>query len=152
MASKTPCRLIRRHRARRLVFGNSGPIIEYWSSVTVDGWRPLFIPCPEERGEDGVHRCRSEQPVGINRFIDRRPVFATGNSDGDLQMLQWTTFNDGPRFAMIVHHTDAEREFAYDREVPVGKLDKASDEAPSRGWTVVDIKSDWQTVYPVAKP
>ena len=91
------------------------------------------------------------KPVGINRFIGRRPIFAAGNSDGDLQMLQWTTLNDGPRFALIVHHTDAEREFAYDCQSHVGKLDKALDEAPSRGWTVVDMKSDWNTVYPTAK-
>ncbi len=91
------------------------------------------------------------KPVGINRFIGRRPVFAAGNSDGDLQMLQWTTLNDGPRFGLIVHHTDAEREFAYDRESHMGKLDKALDEAPARGWTVVDMKSDWKTVYPEAK-
>ena len=91
------------------------------------------------------------KPVGINRFIGRRPVFAAGNSDGDLQMLQWTTLNDGPRFGLIVHHTDAEREFAYDRESHMGKLDKALDEAPARGWTVVDMKSDWKTIYPEAK-
>jgi phosphoglycolate phosphatase-like HAD superfamily hydrolase len=91
------------------------------------------------------------KPVGINRFIGRRPVFAAGNSDGDLQMLQWTTLNEGPRFGLIVHHTDAEREFAYDRESHMGKLDKALDEAPARGWTVVDMKSDWKTVYPEAK-
>ncbi|TIN48125.1 MAG: haloacid dehalogenase-like hydrolase [Mesorhizobium sp.] len=88
------------------------------------------------------------KPVGINRFIGRRPVFAAGNSDGDLQMLQWTTLNDGPRFALIVHHTDVEREFAYDRESHIGKLDKALDEAGIRGWTVVDMKADWKTVYP----
>lgn len=86
------------------------------------------------------------KPVGINRFIGRRPVFAAGNSDGDLQMLQWTTLNDGPRLALIVHHTDAEREFAYDRQSHVGKLDKALDEAPKRGWVVVDMKADWKTM------
>jgi phosphoserine phosphatase len=91
------------------------------------------------------------KPVGINRFIGRRPVFAAGNSDGDLQMLQWTTLNEGPRFGLIVHHTDAEREFAYDRESHVGRLDKALDEAGSRGWTVVDMKTNWKTVYPPAK-
>ena len=91
------------------------------------------------------------KPVGINRFIGRRPVFAAGNSDGDLQMLQWTTLNDGPRFGLIVHHTDAEREFAYDRQSHMGKLDKALDEAPACGLTVVDMKSDWKTVYPEAE-
>jgi phosphoglycolate phosphatase-like HAD superfamily hydrolase len=88
------------------------------------------------------------KPVGINRFIGRRPVFAAGNSDGDLQMLQWTTLSSGPRFGMIVHHTDAEREWAYDRASPVGRLDKALDEAPSRGWLVVDMKRDWSRIFP----
>jgi hypothetical protein len=91
------------------------------------------------------------KPVGINRFIGRRPVFAAGNSDGDLQMLQWTTLNDGPRFALIVHHTDAEREFAYDRQSHIGKLDKALDEASKRGWIVVDMKADWTAVHPEPK-
>lgn len=91
------------------------------------------------------------KPVGINRFIGRRPVFAAGNSDGDLQMLQWTTLNNGPRFALIVRHTDAEREFAYDRQSHVGKLDKALDEAPKRGWLVVDMKTDWKVIYPDEK-
>jgi phosphoglycolate phosphatase-like HAD superfamily hydrolase len=91
------------------------------------------------------------KPVGINRFIGRRPVLAAGNSDGDLQMLQWTTLHDGPHLALIVHHTDAEREFAYDRESHIGKLDKALDEAAARGWTVVDVKSDWKTIYPAEK-
>lgn len=92
------------------------------------------------------------KPVGINRFIGRRPIFAAGNSDGDLQMLQWTTLTEGPRFALIVHHTDAERELAYDRQSHVGKLDKALDEAGVRGWTIVDMKADWKTVYPPEKP
>jgi hypothetical protein len=87
------------------------------------------------------------KPVGIAKFIGQRPVFAAGNSDGDLQMLQWTTLNTGPRFALIVHHTDAEREFAYDRQSQVGRLDKALDEAPSRGWLVVDMRNDWKTIY-----
>jgi phosphoglycolate phosphatase-like HAD superfamily hydrolase len=91
------------------------------------------------------------KPVGINRFIGRRPIFTVGNSDGDLQMLQWTTLNDGPRFGLIVHHTDAEREWAYDRQSHVGKLDKALDEAPKRGWLVVDMKTDWKVIYPAEK-
>ncbi len=91
------------------------------------------------------------KPVGINRFIGRRPLFAAGNSDGDLQMLQWTTLSPGPRFGMIVHHTDAVREWAYDRNSLVGRLDKALDEAPRRGWLVVDMKADWKRVYPFDK-
>jgi hypothetical protein len=91
------------------------------------------------------------KPVGIQKFIGRRPIAAFGNSDGDLQMLQWTTAGDGPRFGLIVHHTDAEREFAYDRKSSIGRLDKALDEAKTRGWTVVSMKEDWKTIYPPAK-
>jgi len=91
------------------------------------------------------------KPVGINRFIGKRPVFAAGNSDGDLEMLQWTTLNSGPRFGMIIHHTDATREWAYDRDSHIGRLDKALDEAPKRGWLVVDMKNDWKTIYPFEK-
>ncbi len=89
------------------------------------------------------------KPLAIDRVIGRRPLFAGGNSDGDLQMLQWTTLAGGaPRFGLIVRHTDAEREFAYDRESHVGKLDKALDQAEERGWLVVDMKEDWRVVYP----
>jgi phosphoglycolate phosphatase-like HAD superfamily hydrolase len=91
------------------------------------------------------------KPVGINRFIGRRPIFAFGNSDGDLQMLQWTAAGEGARFAGIVHHTDAEREYAYDRRSKIGKLDKALDEAGAKGWTVVDMKRDWKTIFPFEK-
>ncbi|WP_426535661.1 HAD family hydrolase [Bradyrhizobium sp. McL0615] len=89
------------------------------------------------------------KPVGINRFIGRRPIFAFGNSDGDLQMLQWTVAGEGARFAGIVHHTDAEREYAYDRQSKIGKLDKALDEAAAKGWSVVDMKRDWKKVFTV---
>ena len=88
------------------------------------------------------------KPVGINRFIGRRPILAFGNSDGDQQMLEWTRAGAGPRFAAIVHHTDREREWAYDRQSRVGKLDKALDEAIAKRWTVVDMKRDWRTIYP----
>jgi hypothetical protein len=88
------------------------------------------------------------KPVGIQKFIGRRPIFAFGNSDGDLQMLQWTAAGSGPRFMGLVHHTDAEREWAYDRTSHIGKLDKALDEATAKGWTVVDIKRDWRQVFP----
>jgi phosphoserine phosphatase len=88
------------------------------------------------------------KPVGINRFIGRRPVFAFGNSDGDQQMLEWTAAGSGARFMGLVHHTDAVREWAYDRNSPVGRLDKAWDEAVRRGWTVVDMKRDWKKVFP----
>jgi phosphoglycolate phosphatase-like HAD superfamily hydrolase len=88
------------------------------------------------------------KPAGINRFIGRRPIFAFGNSDGDQQMLEWTTSGDGPRFAGIVHHTDAEREYAYDRSSSIGKLDKAWDEGMAKGWTIVDMQKDWRAVFP----
>jgi phosphoglycolate phosphatase-like HAD superfamily hydrolase len=93
------------------------------------------------------------KPIAINNYIGRRPIFAAGNSDGDLQMLQYTTIardadDKTPRFGLIVHHTDADREFAYDRESHIGKLDTALDEAKPRGWTVVDMKRDWKQIYP----
>lgn len=91
------------------------------------------------------------KPVGIERFIGRKPIFAFGNSDGDQQMLEWTASGDGARFAGLVHHTDAEREYAYDRQSKVGTLDKALDEAQAKGWTVVDMKNEWKTVYPADK-
>lgn len=112
-----------------------------------------------EVGKDGVPVLLKEaqvefindgpgKPVGINRFIGRRPILAFGNSDGDLQMLQWTMAGGGVRFAGIVHHTDAEREYAYDRQSKFGKLDKALDEAIANKWTVVDMRQDWKTVFP----
>jgi hypothetical protein len=91
------------------------------------------------------------KPVGIHQHIGRRPIAAFGNSDGDLQMLQWTAAGDGPRLALYVHHTDAEREWAYDRQSSVGRLDKGLDEAKSRGWIVVDMRKDWKSVFPPEK-
>lgn len=88
------------------------------------------------------------KPVAIQKIIGRRPVFAFGNSDGDLQMLQWTASGTGPSFCGIVHHTDAKREWAYDRDSHIGRLDKALDDADKRGWTVVDMKDEWKVVYP----
>jgi hypothetical protein len=88
------------------------------------------------------------KPVGINRFIGRRPLFAFGNSDGDLEMLQWTAASGRARFMGLVHHTDAEREFAYDRKSSFGHLDKALDEARAKGWCIVDMKTDWRRVFP----
>ena len=87
------------------------------------------------------------KPVGINKFIGRRPIFVAGNSDGDYEMLRWVTGGPTKGFGMIVHHTDAEREYAYDRQSEFGKLDKAWTEAESRGWTVVDMKNDWKRIY-----
>jgi hypothetical protein len=95
---------------------------------------------------------KAGKPVGINRHIGRRPIAAFGNSDGDLQMLQWTAAGPGPRFCLYVHHTDAEREWAYDRQSSIGRLDKGLDEARAKGWTIVDMKRDWRVIYPPAKP
>ena len=105
--------------------------------------KPALVRLPEINFIDD----KEGKPIAINQHIGRRPIAAFGNSDGDLQMLQWTTAGAGPRFALIVHHTDAEREWAYDRKSHIGKLDKALDEAPARGWTVVDMKRDWKTVF-----
>jgi phosphoserine phosphatase len=91
---------------------------------------------------------KAGKPVGISYHIGRRPLAAFGNSDGDLEMLTYTTSGPGPRFAMLVHHTDAKREFAYDRNSVFGRLGKALDEAKARGWTIVDMKEDWRTVFP----
>lgn len=87
------------------------------------------------------------KPVGINKFIGRRPIFAAGNSDGDYEMLRWVASGRPHGFAMIVHHTDGEREYAYDRQSDFGKLDKALDQAQLRNWLVVDMKTDWKKVY-----
>ena len=109
--------------------------------------KPVLIRLPEINFIDD----KQGKPVGINQHIGRRPVFAFGNSDGDLQMLQWTAAGHGPRFMGIVHHTDAEREWAYDRKSHIGHLDKALDEAKKKGWTLVDMKKDWKRVFPNSK-
>jgi hypothetical protein len=91
------------------------------------------------------------KPIGIQKFIGRRPTMAFGNSDGDYEMLRWTTSGPGARFGLLVHHTDAEREFAYDRDSHVGRLNKALDEAAERHWTVVDMRRDWRKVFAFEK-
>ena len=106
--------------------------------------KPVIVKLPELNFIDD----KAGKPVGIHQHIGRRPIFAAGNSDGDFQMLEWTTAGEGARFGILVHHTDAEREFAYDRESPVGKLNKGLDEAPRRGWSVIDMKKDWKTIFP----
>jgi hypothetical protein len=105
---------------------------------------PALLKLPEVDLVDD----KEGKPVGIQTRIGRRPIAAFGNSDGDLQMLQWTMAGAGPRFALIVHHTDAEREWAYDRQSHVGRLDKALDEAAAKGWTVVSTKDDWNAMFP----
>jgi len=93
---------------------------------------------------------KAGKPVGIHKFVGKRPIAAFGNSDGDFQMLEWTTSGPGPSLGVIVHHDDATREFAYDRNSSVGRLARALDEAPARGWTVLSVRSDWKQVYPAA--
>jgi phosphoglycolate phosphatase-like HAD superfamily hydrolase len=109
--------------------------------------KPVLVLLPEVDFIDD----KAGKPVGFQKFIGRRPIAAFGNSDGDYEMLRWTTAGKGPRFGLIVHHTDAEREYAYDRDTHFGKLDKALDEAPKRGWTIVDMKKDWKVIYSFQK-
>jgi phosphoserine phosphatase len=109
--------------------------------------KPVLVRLPEIFFIDD----KAGKPVGIQKFIGRRPIAAFGNSDGDLQMLQWTTAGKGKRFALIVHHTDSEREYAYDKESHVGRLDKALDEAKANEWIVVSMKKDWKVIYPFQK-
>ena len=105
--------------------------------------KPVLVRLPEINFiDDGPGK-----PVGIQMHIGRRPLAAFGNSDGDLQMLQWTAAGAGPRFCLYVHHTDAEREWAYDRASSIGRLDKGLDEAKARGWTIVDMTADWKRVF-----
>jgi len=106
--------------------------------------KPVILRLPEVDFIDD----KEGKPVAINKFIGRRPILAFGNSDGDLQMLQWTAAGSGARFMGIVHHTDAAREWAYDRKSHIGALDKALDAAFAKGWTVVDMKSEWKQVFP----
>jgi phosphoglycolate phosphatase-like HAD superfamily hydrolase len=95
---------------------------------------------------------KSGKPVGIERFIGRRPIFAAGNSDGDYEMLEWTTTGEGRRLGLIVHHTDAAREWAYDRDSSTGRLDRGLDDAAAHGWLLIDMASEWNRVYPAEKP
>jgi len=106
--------------------------------------KPVLVRLPKINFIDD----KAGKPVGINQHIGRRPIAAFGNSDGDLQMLQWTAAGDGKRFMLLVHHTDAKREWAYDRKSKIGHLDRALDEALNHAWTVVDMKKDWKVIYP----
>ena len=106
---------------------------------------PLLVRLPEINFIDD----KAGKPVGINQHIGRRPIAAFGNSDGDLQMLQWSCAGSGERLCLFVHHTDAEREWAYDRDSSIGRLDKGLDEAKRLGWTVVDMEHDWNSIYPI---
>ena len=105
--------------------------------------RPELFRLPEVNFIDD----KAGKPVGINEFIGRRPIAAFGNSDGDLEMLQWTTMSGGARLGLLVHHTDAVREYAYDRNTSFGRLDKALDVAAVNHWVVVDMKNDWKRIF-----
>jgi phosphoglycolate phosphatase-like HAD superfamily hydrolase len=124
------------------VIGSSGKL-----KLELRNGTPVLVKLPAVDFVDD----KEGKPVGIQTHIGRRPIAAFGNSDGDLQMLQWTAAGSGPRFCLYVHHTDAEREWAYDRTSHIGKLDKGLDEAVRRGWTVVDMKKDWKAIFPPAK-
>jgi len=121
------------------VVGSSGKL-----KFEVRNGAPVLIKLPEIDLVDD----KDGKPVGIQRQIGRRPIAAFGNSDGDLQMLQWAMAGTGARFALFVHHDDAVREFAYDRADRLQQFDKGWDEAVTRGWTVVSMKADWKTVFP----
>lgn len=121
------------------VVGSSGKL--KWE--VVDG-KPTLMKLPAIDFIDD----KAGKPVGIQTHIGRRPIAAFGNSDGDLEMLQWTAAGPGVRFCLYVHHTDAEREYAYDRNSHIGQLEKGLDEAAAKGWTVVDMKNDWKTIFP----
>ena len=108
---------------------------------------PVLVKLPEVQFIDD----KDGKPVGIQMNIGHRPIAAFGNSDGDLQMLQWAAAGSGARFCLYVHHTDAEREWAYDRNSSIGRLDKGLDEAKAKGWTVVSMKDDWKTIFPPSK-
>lgn len=114
----------------------------------VQDGRPVILRLPEVDFIDD----KEGKPVAINRFIGRRPLAAFGNSDGDFQMLQWTTAGSGPRLGLFVHHDDGEREVAYDRESHIGQLNRGLDEADRHGWVVLSMKRDWKQVFPVQKP
>ncbi|TRZ45032.1 HAD family hydrolase [Robertkochia solimangrovi] len=123
------------------VVGSSGKVTY---EVKEDG-TPVLIKQPELNFIDD----KEGKPVGIHQYIGKRPIFTAGNSDGDYQMLQYTSTATGyPRFGLIVHHTDGEREYAYDRESHIGELDQALDDAEKYGWIIIDMKSDWNTIYP----
>jgi hypothetical protein len=124
------------------VVGSSGKV----KFVLRDG-KPVLLKLAEIDLIDD----KEGKPAGIENRIGRRPIAAFGNSDGDLQMLQWAMAGPGPRFALFVHHDDAAREFAYDRTDTLQRFDKGWDEAVARGWTVVSMKDDWKTVYPPQK-
>ena len=109
--------------------------------------QPVIVRLPEFNFIDD----KAGKPAAIQHHIGRRPVMAFGNSDGDFQMLEWTISGKGARVGMVIHHTDAEREWAYDRDTHIGTLDKGLEEGPGRGWSIVSMKDDWKAVFPESK-
>jgi phosphoserine phosphatase len=110
---------------------------------TIDG-TPALVKQPEL----GIYNDKEGKPINIHQAIGKRPIIAVGNSDGDKQMLEYTAAGSGPSLMVLIHHDDADREFAYDRESSVGRLDAAWDEALAQGWTVVSMKDDWAVMFP----
>jgi phosphoserine phosphatase len=109
--------------------------------------KPVLARLPELNFIDD----KAGKPVGINQHIGRRPIMAFGNSDGDFEMLEWTTAGTGVRFGLLVHHTDAKREWAYDRDSHIGRLDRGLDEGPGHGWIIANMKDDWRVIYAFEK-
>jgi hypothetical protein len=144
-----------------IVSGGGADFIRPWAEMAygvppeqVVGTRPRLkyevrdgAPRIDRLAEIDLLDDKAGKPVGIQQIIGRRPLAAFGNSDGDFEMLEWTTSGSGPRFGLIVHHTDADREWAYDRGSHVGALERALDEAPARGWVVVDMRRDWNKIF-----
>jgi hypothetical protein len=124
------------------VIGSSGKL-----KFELRDGKPVLVKLPEIDFIDE----KAGKPIGIQQHIGRRPIAAFGNSDGDLEMLEYTTAGAGPRLGVIIHHDDSDREWAYDRDSHIGKLDKGLDEAATKGWTVVSMKDDWKLIYPLEK-
>ncbi|MHC1777960.1 MAG: HAD family hydrolase [Lentimicrobium sp.] len=124
------------------VVGSSGKV-----KFELKDENPVLVKLPEINFIDD----KEGKPVAIHQYIGKRPVFTAGNSDGDYAMLQWTSTGSGPRFGMIIHHTDSSREWVYDRKSHIGKLDKGLDDALKYNWLVVDMKADWKKIYPFEK-
>ena len=116
------------------------------TKYVVDGGAPRLL----REAELLFYDDKEGKPVAINAHIGRRPIAAFGNSDGDFAMLEWATSGPGARFGLIVHHDDAEREFAYDRDAGLARLVRGLEEGPGRGWTIVSMKADWETIFPPA--
>jgi hypothetical protein len=121
------------------VVGSSGKV----KYAEVNG-KGTLIKLPEINFIDD----KEGKPVGIHQYIGKRPVFTVGNSDGDYAMLKWTVEGEGPRFGMLIHHTDSIREYAYDRESSIGSLNKGLDDATKYNWLVIDMRSAWKVIYP----